>query len=195
LLAPSVAHEATGAAQAVEEEAAGVITYTVHEAPEPPADRLDRAEALAFVKEGFSVWAAAFPPIWLIVNRLWLVLAFYVSAAALIEVLFWALDIGQRPAAIVMGALHLLIGFEGDALKRWTLARKGWHMIGSVNGRNAEDCERRFLDSWLAEQPAIRASALAGTSMTGSGQPGPLTRPEAPRARGWRTARILGGLR
>src|SRR5690606_20065918 len=112
---------------------------------------------------------------WLALNRLWLVLLFYLAALGLIEALFWAVDIGQRPAAIVMGALHLLIGFEADTLKRWTLARHGWQMIGSVNGRNAEDCERRFLETWLANVPAVHPGALSGPrTAAGSGRLGSL---------------------
>lgn len=170
-----------------------MITYTVHEPPEMPADRLDRADSLAFVKDGFSIWAAAFTPLWLIVNRLWLVLAFYVSGVAILEVILWALDLGQRPAAVLMGALHLIIGFEADTLKRWTLDRNGWSMIGSVNGRNGEDCERRFFEDWLPQQPIIQASALAGSKLVGNGRPGALTRPLSMRAKGWRNARIFGG--
>ncbi len=172
-----------------------MITYTVHEPPDTPADRLDRADSLAFVKDGFSVWAAALTPFWMLANKLWLALVFYLSTLTLIEVLFWALGIGQRPAAILMGALHLIVGFEADSIKRWTLARQGWRMLGSVNGRNAEDCERRFFETWMPGQPAIRASALTGSSITGDGTSGPMTRPEAQRPKGWRTPRILGGLR
>ena len=35
-----------------------MLTFTVHEPPNPPADRVDRAESLVFIKDGFS-WAAA----------------------------------------------------------------------------------------------------------------------------------------
>ncbi len=166
-----------------------MITYTVHESPDVAADRVDRAEKLAFVKDGFNVWAAALTPFWLVANKLWLLLAFYVAAATFIELAFWALDIGQRPAAILMGALHLLVGFEADTLKRWTLARHGWSQIASVNGRNAEDCERRFFEGWLPGQPVIQKGALTGSSIVANGQPG-LTRPLTARPGG-----LLGGWR
>jgi len=169
-----------------------VITYTVHEGPEPAADRLDRAEALAFVKDGFSIWAAAFTPLWMLANKLWLALVFYLSALGLVEAAFWALGIGQQPAAILMSAVHLLVGFEASSIKRWTLARHGWSMIGSVNGRNAEDCERRFFEGWLPGIPVIRPSALSGSSISGSDSPGPLTRPEAERPKPWSASRLMG---
>ena len=172
-----------------------MITYTVHEAPQPPADRLDRAESLVFVKDGFNLWAAVITPLWLIANRLWLALVFYGSAIVLIEVLLWSLDVGQRPASILVGALHLIIGFEADTIRRWTLARHGWTQIASVNGRNAEDCQRRFFETWLPGIPGVQASALTGSSLVGSGAVGMVTGNDKSSFWTWRVPRLLGGSR
>jgi hypothetical protein len=60
-------------------------TFTVHEAPDPPADRIDRAAGLAFVRDGFSWSAALFTPIWLLAYRLWWPLLGYLVAAVLID--------------------------------------------------------------------------------------------------------------
>ena len=43
-----------------------MLTFTVHEPPNPPADRIDRAESLVFIKDGFSWIAALFAPLWLL---------------------------------------------------------------------------------------------------------------------------------
>ena len=48
-----------------------MLTFTVHEPPDPPADRIDRAEKLVFIKDGFSWIAAVFGPLWMIFHRLW----------------------------------------------------------------------------------------------------------------------------
>ena len=61
-------------------------TYTIHEQPDPAADRIDRAERLVFVKDGFSWAAALFAPIWLIVHRLWWPLVGYVAISAVFEI-------------------------------------------------------------------------------------------------------------
>ena len=136
-----------------------MTVYTVHEPPDPPADRLDRAESHVFVKDGFTWAAAVLTPFWLLANRMWLVLAGYLVAAAVTQVgLRWIA--GEEIATLLMLALHVLIGLEADTLKRWTLDRNGWRMIGSVVGRGASDCERRFLEAWLPGQPYIRAEAL-----------------------------------
>ena len=136
-------------------------TFTVHEPSDGPADRIERAESLVFIKDGFSLAAALLTPFWLIANRLWLALVAYLAAVGLIELVVWALGIDQAAAAWPIFALHLLIGLESDALRCWGLGRRGYTLIGSVSGRNWDECERRFLDSWLKEQPFVAPRALA----------------------------------
>ena len=134
--------------------------YTIHEPPDPPADRLDRADSHVFVKDGFTWTAALLTPFWLLANRMWIVLAGYLVGIAAIQVGLGWTAAGQQITSPLMIALHLLIGFEADTLKRWTLERRGWRMIGSVLGRNWAECERRFFDAWLPGEPYIRADAL-----------------------------------
>ena len=55
-----------------------MLTFTVHEPPNPPADRIERADKLVFVKDGFSWMAALFAPLWMLVHRLWWALLGYV---------------------------------------------------------------------------------------------------------------------
>jgi hypothetical protein len=142
-------------------------TYTIHERPDPAADRVDRAEALVFVKDGFSWAAALFAPLWLLVHRLWWPLLGYVvlSGAFQLPQLFLTLD--QRWLGLAAFALHLLIGFEADTLRRWGLERRGWHAVGTVSGRTAVECERRFFDAWLPTQPILAAGAQPRRSSGG----------------------------
>jgi hypothetical protein len=122
----------------------------VHEPPDPPADRFDRAEALVFIRDGFSWGAALIPPIWLAIRGEWLVLALYVAVAtALAGLLTLA---GAHPEWISLASLTLNIffGFEVSELRRWLLEKKGWREIATVSGRNRDECERRFFDGWLA---------------------------------------------
>lgn len=134
--------------------------YTVHEPPETPADRFDRAESLVFVREGFSIWAAAFTPFWLLANRMWLILIGYVVTIGGLKVGLDAFGIRSQPIGLMTSVLHLLIGLEADTLRRWTLERAGWRMLGSVTGRNVDECERRFFDAWLPEQRVVRPGGL-----------------------------------
>ena len=60
-----------------------------------PADRLDRAERLVFVKDGFSWLAACCPPLWLLANGLWLGRDRYPGATGLLgwSAQRWAIQI------------------------------------------------------------------------------------------------------
>ena len=68
-------------------EVARMPTFTVHEPPNPPADRIDRAERLVFVKDGFSWLAAVFGPVWLLAHRLWWPFLGYVLLSAAFQLL------------------------------------------------------------------------------------------------------------
>jgi Protein of unknown function (DUF2628) len=141
-------------------------TYTVYEAADAPADSLDRAEGLVFVRDGF-VWSAAlFMPLWAIANRLWLVLIGYLVTVAAIYLAVSAFGGADAIASTAIMALHFVLGFEASSLRRWTLARHGWQYLGSVTGRSGEDCERRFFEAWLPSQPLIRTETLANSSLT-----------------------------
>ena len=137
-------------------------TYTIHEQPEPVADRIDRAERLVFVKDGFSWAAALFAPIWLIAHRLWWPLVGYVAISAAFEIAENIGSFDQRWLGLIGLALHLLIGFEADTLRRWGLERRGWRMVGTVTGASAAECERRFFDTWLPTQPILAAGPPPG---------------------------------
>ena len=130
-------------------------TYTVHEPPGGPADRIERAEKLVFVKDGFSFAAMLLTPFWMLAHRLWLALLIYLVALGGFELATWAFGITQQSAGWIMLALNLLVGFEGDAIRRWSLRRRGYTMIGSVTGRSWDECERRFFEAWLADQPYV----------------------------------------
>jgi hypothetical protein len=136
-------------------------TYTIHERPDPVADRVDRAEQLVFVKDGFSWAAALFAPLWLIMHRLWWPLVGYVALSAAFEI---AQHAGSFEGWLGLAglALQLPIGLEADTLRRWGLERRGWRMVGTVTGASAAECERRFFDSWLPTQPILASGPPPG---------------------------------
>lgn len=134
-----------------------MLTFTVHEPPNPPADRVERAERLVFVKDGFTWGAALFAPLWMIVHRLWWPLLAYLVLSGLAGTLQGL--IGFDPDWLTLAAIGVaaLIGFEAGTLRRWTLDRQGWRTLGSVSGRSLAECERRFFEGWLPEQPLVAA--------------------------------------
>lgn len=132
-----------------------MLSFTVHEPPHAPTDRTDRAESLVFVKDGFSWSAALFAPLWLLAHRLWWPFLGYVVLSGLFELLRWSTMVDPGWVTLAGIVLHILIGFEADTLRRWSLDRRGWRTLGSVSGRNAAECERRFFEQWLPGQPLI----------------------------------------
>jgi hypothetical protein len=139
-------------------------TYTIHERPDPAADRVDRAEGLVFVKDGFSWAAALFAPIWLVVHRLWWPLLGYLVVGGAFQLVQLTLAFDKRWLGLAILALHLLIGFEADTLRRWGLERRGWRTVGTVSGKTAAECERRFFDAWLPAQPILAATTQSRPS-------------------------------
>ncbi len=140
-----------------------MLTFTVHEPPNPPADRIERADKLVFVKDGFSWLAALFAPLWMLVHRLWWALLGYVLVLVALRSMQEFGVFNESTTGLMIFALNLLVGFEADTLRRWALDRKGWQMLGSVSGRTVDECERRFFDGWLPSQPIIKSSG-DGTS-------------------------------
>lgn len=120
-----------------------------------PADRIDRAEQLVFVGDGFSWLAFDLPPAMLIAHNLWFGLAIYTGAFAAIIALFWSAGAAPAWIGLAIVALHLIFGFEFSELRRSSLDAKGWANLGTITGQNRDDCERRFLESWLPRQPLI----------------------------------------
>lgn len=137
-----------------------VLAYTVHEQPSPPTDRMDRAEALRFIKDGFSLQAAIAGPLWLVAHQLWRALAIYVGIAAVVAIAYLWFGLSDLGAVIALAGAHLVIGFEGDAIEREDLERQGWASLGSVTGASALDCQRRFFDQWLPAQPVFATKPL-----------------------------------
>ncbi len=142
-----------------------VATYTVHESPDSDSDRVDRGVEMEFVKDGFSWLTAICPPLGFIANGIWLMAIAYLAAAALLGYLLQALKVDPGWIGIIFLAINIYLGFEVSSLKRWMLDQKGWEMVGVVNGKTMAECERRFFEGWLPEQPVIASATANGPSM------------------------------
>ncbi|MBU8537022.1 DUF2628 domain-containing protein [Falsiroseomonas tokyonensis] len=111
--------------------------YTVHaEAPPPPGPEgwpEPKARPPVLVKEGFSLAAAIFGPLWFAWNRLWweaLGLFLLIAAASLL--------LPEALAGVVVPALHVLAGFEARDRLRARLARRGQKLAGVVAAPDLE---------------------------------------------------------
>ena len=163
-----------------------MIVFTVHEPPNPPLDRIERAEHVEFVRDGFNWLAGLIPPLWMLINKLWIVLILYLLISMGGSLALAKIGLSKQLIGLINLAANIIIGFEADSLKRWTLGRRGWAEIGTVAGRNREECERRFFDGWLISQPMVRSAARSGqveanfqtVSAAAPGVPAPVDEPE-----------------
>ena len=138
-----------------------MTVYTVHEQPEPAVDRIDRADELVFLKDGFTWSAFLLGPIWLLANKLWLATLGYVVVAALAYLLFDAFGAVDTLFSAFVLALNMIVGFEAHWFKSAKFEATGWNSLGSVTGRGLTDCERRFFERWLPSQSMLSGSARA----------------------------------
>ncbi|MBX9926436.1 MAG: DUF2628 domain-containing protein [Hyphomicrobiaceae bacterium] len=145
-------------------------TYTVHEPPGPPADRADRAELLTFVKDGFDWSVFIFGPIALLAKQLYFATAAYVGALVGLVLLLAAIDADDAWISLALIALNTVFAFDANEFERRKLDRRGWTGHGSVTGHSRDECERRFLESWLPRQAMIRPNrAIERADVDGSG--------------------------
>jgi hypothetical protein len=144
-----------------------MLIYTVHE-PGRPAQSLDeRANSVVFIKEGFTGWGLLFWPFWLLFNGLWLELGLALFLSACAAAVLTGLGLNQEEASqIAYFLLMLIVGFEGNNLRRWQLERRGYVFLASVAGKSFEECERRFFDAWLPAVAKPKASPVPQPAST-----------------------------
>ena len=129
-----------------------MTVFSVYEPANEAPDIEARADALQFVKEGFS-WPAFFvPALWLIYCRMWIELALFVVIFVALQ---WAFGM-DRPWQDLLGwtllALFALFAFEANDLRGAALERNGYRLIGVAEGRNRTDAELSFFETWLPQQ-------------------------------------------
>jgi uncharacterized protein DUF2628 len=136
--------------------------YTVHEPPLRNGAVAPDPERFVFVRDGFNFWAFLLTPLWLLWNRLWLVLLIYLALIFGIEQAMHYAGVDAAGRSLVMLLISFLIGLEASTLRRFTLARRGWRNVGLVSGSNMEAAERRFFNDWAAAGPG-RSSGPGGS--------------------------------
>ena len=136
--------------------------YTTHCLPNAP-----REHAL-FIKDGFSWPAFLFPAIWFIIKRLWLALALYILAVAVISATASATDLSGGSVFVILLGLNLILGFEANKLNRRALAKRGFAEEGPFVGEDLEEVELKYFQSQLDVQdsatttPSLKMAVIPG---------------------------------
>lgn len=133
--------------------------YTVH-APADAAPTGPAADRVAFVKDGFSWPALLIPVLWLPYRRMWWPLLGFLAATVGIGLA--GARIGESPAALIGILFSLWFALEANAMRRWTLDRRGYHLVGVVEGRDRDTAERRFFEAALAPAAGPATADPAG---------------------------------
>jgi hypothetical protein len=142
-----------------------MAAYTLHlDADARPGDPMALARAVV-LRDGFSSGAAIFQFGWFLVHGLWLAaLAVAVVIVALIAALILLkVTIGGSLLALV--ALVLLIGHEANAVRAWTLTRRGRPAVDAVIADSRDLAEARLFARWLERSPGIAKTAAAPAAM------------------------------
>ena len=122
--------------------------YTVLAPPQRDGEATPDPVGCVFIKEGFSWPALLVPEVWLLYRRMWLVFFLYVVAAG--AVLAIERQTGGPLPGVLLTLAHLLFALEGNGLRRWTLTRRGFRLVGVVEGRRLAEAEIRFFSEWPA---------------------------------------------
>jgi Protein of unknown function (DUF2628) len=148
-------------------------TFTVHEPPPRKTESVTAPERFVFVRDGFHFWAFVLAPLWLLFRKLWLAFLLYVVLNIAIAAglkFAGAPPIVQTAAAFVIA---LLIGFEAATIRRWTLTRRRWKMLGFVVGEDREIAERRFYAAWTERAPDAPVTEPTYATPVRRGAPSP----------------------
>jgi Protein of unknown function (DUF2628) len=120
--------------------------YTAH---------LASGRAPRLVREGFSLGAFLFGPLWLFAHRAWL--AGVIALALLIGFGVLAGVIGgSGTSSILLLGYAALLGWNGRDLCRWSLARQGYEESHVLAGRDSDAAYARL----IARDPTLAASDL-----------------------------------
>ncbi|MGC8523597.1 MAG: DUF2628 domain-containing protein [Acidibrevibacterium sp.] len=120
--------------------------YTAH---------LAQNQAPVLVREGFSLGAMVFGPLWLAFHRAWIAAALVVAAEIVVTA-----AIARLPALWPLAlALHWLLGLFGQDLRRIALAWRGYGESAVIAATGEfEACARL-----LAARPELAPAFLAGS--------------------------------
>lgn len=117
--------------------------YSVYQSPEARGD-----QDLIFIKDGFCWPALVLPFIWPVWRGLWLVGLSVIVLLIAVSVVVQAGWLAPLTGSAIEVVVALIMGFEGNNLRRWTKSRRGWREVGMVSGRRLVDAERAFFRAY-----------------------------------------------
>lgn len=141
--------------------------YAIH-APRA-AEAVAGPEGANAARQGFSVAALVFGPLWLLFCGAWWALLGYFVAAAAGVALTWLDVIRPGAGAGLMVLAHLYLGFEGRTLAQRARERAGRPLVDVIYAHSAFEAEKIHLERALsaAHTQARRAAPMAAPEVIG----------------------------
>lgn len=150
-----------------------MTVYSVYEPPVQAPDLAERADRLAFVREGFAWPALLVPLLWLIYYRMWIESIFLVLIYVALQLAFGLDAQGQTLFSWASVAIAVLFAFEANDLRAASLERRGYRLVGVASGRDRTEAERRFFLAWLPQQAKASRGPERGQEPRHEGEAGP----------------------
>ncbi|MBI1868148.1 MAG: DUF2628 domain-containing protein [Methylocystis sp.] len=144
-----------------------MAVYTVH-LPKGSNGEAASAEQIVFLRDGFSMSAFVFGPLWLAWNRAWLAASLSLLALILLTAAGSRLELPSAAISVAGIAVSLAFALEGSRLVAWTLARRGYVESAVVVGENLDEVEEAFFNSWRAAAPVAPPLAPAASPSAAS---------------------------
>ena len=137
--------------------------YSIYEKPGLPIE--ETIDSAVIVKDHYSMLAFIFPVLWIIIQRLWRLLAAYL----LLLTPFIALDsvLPVWSGMLTTLLISLWLSLEAPNLIGWNLKRKGYVDVLSLYAEDRQHCELRYVNARLdaakqATQNTVSAYPVAG---------------------------------
>lgn len=125
------------------------------------------------------------PLLWLMFYRCWLAVTAVVIAVIGFLVLARFLLLGADSVLLVLISASVLIGLEANAIRSWSLRRRGFRLVDAVVARHQSEAETMLVARWLAnampEELAIHAVGLSHERQSADGVVGLFPEPEVGR--------------
>lgn len=129
--------------------------FTIHFPPSPPG-QAPSPEKIVFLRDGFSWLAFIFGPFWLAWRRAWLVAVLWTLLLVALALVAWKLKVSRDAVSWLTLALAVWLGFEGERIVAWTLARRGYVEQDLVIGDDVDEAEAAFFHRHRPAQPIAK---------------------------------------
>lgn len=135
-----------------------MAVYTLHLPAEARPGDPAALERAVLVKDGFAWGALIFSGLWFLWHRLWLGFLAVLAASIALALIAQGLGVPDWASTLAALLLGILFALEANAIRRWTLLRRGQPAVDAVFADDADTAEVRAFDRWMTRKAAAAAT-------------------------------------